>query len=188
VATISRFFDHVNAIRSATLHDPLARQMSVEILETLLDGFARRDALYVHDQMLTFIEGGIPGAHLMTTQSTFTPGDRVAHSDFGPGVVLEAPYDGFVRAFFSLGERRIPAHALRRERSRAERILGNVSADPARRAAAGGLAAHPAAAGERRRPYVSQDRLAAASVVQPIACHAAARRFLIADEVGLGRP
>lgn len=56
VATISRFFDHVNAIRSATLHDPIARELSVSLLATILDGFARRDPLYVHDQMLSFIE------------------------------------------------------------------------------------------------------------------------------------
>src|SRR5580698_528829 len=74
----------------------------------------------------------LPPARIMTAAPTFVPGDRVAHPEFGPGVVLEAPRDGFLRAFFSLGERRISAQTLRRERSRTERILSSVSSDPSR--------------------------------------------------------
>jgi DNA-binding GntR family transcriptional regulator len=55
-ATVSRFFDHVHAIRGATLHDPATRSLSVRILGRILDGFERRDALYVHDQIGDFIE------------------------------------------------------------------------------------------------------------------------------------
>src|SRR4051794_39380060 len=69
---------------------------------------------------------------LMTAAQIFVPGDRIAHHEFGAGVVLEAPRDGFLRAFFSVGERLVPAQTLRRERSRTERILRSVSSDPAR--------------------------------------------------------
>ena len=126
----------------------------------------------------------------MTSQPTFAPGDRIAHSEFGPGVVLEAPYDGFVRAFFSLGERRIPAHALRRERSRAERILANVSADPARPAAAwAAWQAHALPLLESAAALTSAkiDLLPHQVVLTHRVATAAPRRFLIADEVGLGK-
>jgi superfamily II DNA or RNA helicase len=126
----------------------------------------------------------------VTTQPTFGPGDRVAHADFGAGVVLEAPHDGFVRAFFSLGERRIPAHALRRERSRAERILGNVSADPARPAVAwAAWQAHALPLLESAAALTSAkiDLLPHQVVLTHRVATAAPRRFLIADEVGLGK-
>jgi len=39
---------------------------------------------------------------------TFSPGERITHPEFGAGVVLDAPHDGYMRAFFSIGERRVP--------------------------------------------------------------------------------
>jgi hypothetical protein len=54
------------------------------------------------------------------------PGQRVSHNDLGEGVVVEAPRDGYVRAFFAIGERRVPVSAIRRQLSRAERILSSV--------------------------------------------------------------
>jgi DNA-binding GntR family transcriptional regulator len=56
VAMIERFFDQVNAVRIATLHDAEARQLSVAIGETLLTGFRRGDSLYVFEQMYSFVE------------------------------------------------------------------------------------------------------------------------------------
>lgn len=38
--------------------------------------------------------------------ANFAPGERIIHSEFGQGVVLEAAYDGYLRAFFGAGERR----------------------------------------------------------------------------------
>ena len=72
----------------------------------------------------------------MTTIPTFTPGDRINHPEFGAGVVIEPPHEGYLRAFFSVGERRVPLEALHRALSRTERILRNVQgdADRARRA------------------------------------------------------
>jgi hypothetical protein len=118
------------------------------------------------------------------------PGDRVAHLDFGAGVVLEVPRDGFVRAFFGLGERRIPVHTLRRERSRSERILSNVSADPARPAAAwAAWQAHALPLLESAAALTSAkiDLLPHQVVLTHRVATAAPRRFLIADEVGLGK-
>lgn len=53
--TLTRFVDHVHAVRAATLHDRATRSMSLSLLSSLVDGFHRRDTLYVHDQMLSFV-------------------------------------------------------------------------------------------------------------------------------------
>lgn len=58
VDLISRFFDHVNAVRVATLHDPESRASAIALTTQIFDGFKRRDTLYVHDQMNKFIEAG----------------------------------------------------------------------------------------------------------------------------------
>jgi superfamily II DNA or RNA helicase len=126
----------------------------------------------------------------MTAAQTFLPGDRVAHHEFGTGVVLEAPRDGFLRAFFSVGERRIPAQTLRRERSRTERILGSVSSDPARPATAwAAWQAHALPLMDSAAALTSAkiDLLPHQVVLTHRIATAAPRRFLIADEVGLGK-
>lgn len=66
----------------------------------------------------------------------FAPGERITHHEFGPGVVLDAPRDGYVRAFFGVGERRVPVASIRRQLSRTERILRSVNggADRSRKA------------------------------------------------------
>lgn len=56
VTTIARFVDQVHAVRIATLHDRKTRIISLNILANLLDGFTRGDSLYVHDQMLYFVD------------------------------------------------------------------------------------------------------------------------------------
>ena len=40
----------------------------------------------------------------MTDQPQFAPGERIAHAEFGAGVVLDAPREGYLRAFFSVGD------------------------------------------------------------------------------------
>ena len=57
---------------------------------------------------------------------TLVPGSRIRHAELGEGVVLEAPADGWLRAFFPAGERRVPLAAVRTERSRADRMLSTV--------------------------------------------------------------
>ena len=137
------------------------------------------------------LDRSLSSARLVSCQPAIAPGDRIAHSEFGPGVVLEAPRDGFVRAFFSWASGASQRFALRRERSRAERILASVSADPARRCRRLGCLAGACAAadGERRRADFSEDRLAAASGGAHPSRRDGRRRaaILIADEVGLGK-
>ena len=72
----------------------------------------------------------------MTNPIPFNPGDRITHPEFGAGIVIEPPSDGYLRAFFSVGERRVPLATLHRALSRTERILQNVQGgtDRARRA------------------------------------------------------
>ena len=127
----------------------------------------------------------------MTTEeaSPLQPGQRVQHAEFGEGVVVERAFDGFARIFFGTGERQVPVTALSRSVSRSEQI------------------AFHAAAGERRarRAWLSYqahalpllDSAAALTSAkidllphQVVLTHRIAtsspRRFLIADEVGLG--
>ena len=72
----------------------------------------------------------------MTAEIQFQPGERITHHEYGQGVVLDPAHDGYLRAFFSVGERRVPVASLRREHTRTERILRAVdgSADRGRKA------------------------------------------------------
>ena len=72
----------------------------------------------------------------MGAETPFQPGERITHHEFGQGVVLDPASDGYLRAFFSVGERRVPAGSIRRELTRTERILRAVEpgSDRARRA------------------------------------------------------
>ena len=60
-------------------------------------------------------------------ESLFQPGERITHPEFGQGVVLDLARDGYLRAFFPLGERRVPVSAVRHQLSRTERILRTVA-------------------------------------------------------------
>ena len=57
----------------------------------------------------------------------FKPGERITHQELGRGVVLDAVNDGYLRAFFGVGERRVPVGTIQREITRTERILRVVS-------------------------------------------------------------
>ena len=72
----------------------------------------------------------------MESVSQFLPGERITHPEFGQGVVLDPVRDGYLRAFFGVGERRVPIAAIRLELSRTERILRAVDggADRSRKA------------------------------------------------------
>lgn len=45
----------------------------------------------------------------------FAPGERITHTEFGQGVVLDGAHEGYLRAFFDVGERRVPLASIRRE-------------------------------------------------------------------------
>ncbi len=126
----------------------------------------------------------------MTTSPTFTPGDRINHPEFGAGVVIEPPHEGYLRAFFSGGERRVPLEALQRALSRTERILRNVQGDTDRaRRAWLALEAHTLPIMESASALTSAriDLLPHQVVLTHRIATTSPRRRLIADEVGLGK-
>lgn len=121
---------------------------------------------------------------------TFTPGERITHQEFGAGVVIDAPSDGYLRAFFSIGERRVPLSNVQRELSRTERILRSVEGTPERaRSVWLSYEAHALPVMESASALTSAriDLLPHQVVLTHRIATASPRRFLIADEVGLGK-
>ena len=120
----------------------------------------------------------------------FVPGERITHSEFGQGVVLDAVREGYLRVFFGIGERRVPVSSIRREVSRTERILRAVSggAERARKAWLS-YEAHALPVMESASALTSAkiDLLPHQVVLTHRIATASPRRFLIADEVGLGK-
>lgn len=126
----------------------------------------------------------------MEAEALFLPGERITHPDFGQGVVLDPTRDGYLRAFFGVGERRVPAVAVRRERSRTERILQSVGGGPDRaRKAWLSYEAHALPVMESASVLTSAkiDLLPHQVVLTHRIATASPRRYLIADEVGLGK-
>lgn len=126
----------------------------------------------------------------MTDQPQFIPGERITHTEFGQGVVLDVARDGYLRAFFGVGERRVPLVSIRREVSRTERILRAVDggADRARKAWLS-YEAHALPVMESASALTSAkiDLLPHQVVLTHRIATASPRRYLIADEVGLGK-
>lgn len=121
---------------------------------------------------------------------SYTPGERITHPELGAGVVLEAPSDGYLRAFFSVGERRVPLTNVQRELSRTERILRSVEGTPERlRNVWLSYEAHALPVMESASALTSAriDLLPHQVVLTHRIATASPRRFLIADEVGLGK-
>lgn len=118
------------------------------------------------------------------------PGERITHQELGEGVVLEAVRDGYLRAFFSLGERRVPVSSIRRQLSRTERILRSVEGGAERsRQAWLAYEAHALPVMESAAALTSAkiDLLPHQVVLTHRIATASPRRYLIADEVGLGK-
>jgi superfamily II DNA or RNA helicase len=126
----------------------------------------------------------------MQQVAEITPGQRISHAELGQGVVVERPRDGYVRAFFPGGERRVPLSALKLQQSRAERILGSVAGSPERlRKAWLAYQAHALPLMESAAALTSAriDLLPHQVVLTHRVATASPRRYLIADEVGLGK-
>ena len=124
------------------------------------------------------------------TDLNLNPGAQIAHPEFGVRVVLEAPRDDYVRAFFSFGERRVPLSSLRRELSRTERILRSVDGSSEwLRNVWLSYWAHTLPIMENAPALTSApiDLLPHQVVLTHRIATASPRRFLIADEVGLGK-
>src|SRR5688572_4043252 len=118
------------------------------------------------------------------------PGQRIAHADFGAGVVVDTPQGGYVRVFFGIGERQVPVTSTRPESSRSERILAAVDGTQDRlRSAWLAYQAHALPLLESAAALTSAkiDLLPHQVVLTHRVATSSPRRFLIADEVGLGK-
>ena len=126
----------------------------------------------------------------MEADALFQPGERIIHHEFGQGVGLDPVRDGYLRAFFGVGERRVPVGVVRRQLSRTERILRAVDggADRARKAWLS-YEAHALPVMESASALTSAkiDLLPHQVVLTHRIATASPRRYLIADEVGLGK-
>lgn len=128
----------------------------------------------------------------MNTASTITltPGQRVGHVEYGDGVIVSVPMNGFVRVFFQTGERQVPLSSLSATGSRTEQIIWNTSASD-RRAGRAWLAyqshALPLLDGAAALTSAKIDLLPHQVVLTHRIATSSPRRFLIADEVGLGK-
>lgn len=126
----------------------------------------------------------------MQAEIQFQPGERITHPEFGQGVVLDPARDGYLRAFFGIGERRVPVAAVRRGLTRTERILRAVEGGTERaRKAWLSYEAHALPVMESASALTSAriDLLPHQVVLTHRIATASPRRYLIADEVGLGK-
>jgi SNF2 family DNA or RNA helicase len=120
----------------------------------------------------------------------YSPGERITHIEFGQGVILDTERDGYLRAFFGVGERRVPVNSIRRELSRTERILRAVAGgDDRARKAWLCYEAHALPIMESASALTSAkiDLLPHQVVLTHRIATASPRRYLVADEVGLGK-
>ncbi len=120
----------------------------------------------------------------------YQPGQRVRHPEFGEGVVVRTAANGYVRAFFPSGEREVFGEALRPATSRAEQIIANVQGGADRlRNTWLHVEAHALPLMENAAALTSAriDLLPHQVVLTHQVATASPRRFLVADEVGLGK-
>ena len=121
----------------------------------------------------------------------FKPGERVRHGDLGEGVVIAPAVDGFIKVFFPSGERQIRVEGLGPALSRSEAIVLNAKGDGSKRALRAWLCyqAHALPLMDNVSALTSAkiDLLPHQVVLTHRVATAAPRRFLIADEVGLGK-
>ncbi len=125
-----------------------------------------------------------------TSVMVLSLGERITHAEFGQGVVLDGAHEGYLRAFFGVGERRVPLTSIRRELSRTERLLRAVTTGADRgRAVWLAYEAHALPVMESASALTSAkiDLLPHQVVLTHRIATASPRRFLIADEVGLGK-
>jgi superfamily II DNA or RNA helicase len=124
------------------------------------------------------------------TLFSLKPGERVRHADLGEGVVVAAPVEGFVKVFFPSGERQLPVAGLSPARSRSEIIVLNSQGDTKRMLRSWlCYQAHALPLMENASSLTSAkiDLLPHQVVLTHRVATASPRRFLIADEVGLGK-
>ncbi|MDR1622599.1 MAG: DEAD/DEAH box helicase family protein, partial [Synergistaceae bacterium] len=126
----------------------------------------------------------------VNAEAVFQPGERIVHGEYGEGVVIASAREGYLRVFFPVGERQVPVDTVRRHLSRTEQILSNVAggAERARKAWTSFEAnALPVMENAASLTSAKIDLLPHQVVLTHRVATALPRRFLIADEVGLGK-
>jgi SNF2 family DNA or RNA helicase len=124
------------------------------------------------------------------SETAYQPGQRILHTDFGEGIVISTSTDGYVRAFFATGERQIFRDAIQPAQSHTDRMLANVTGGKARLHNAWlHVEAHTLPLMKNAAALTSAriDLLPHQVVLTHRVATALPRRFLIADEVGLGK-
>ena len=120
----------------------------------------------------------------------FQPGHQIRHAEFGEGVVVGLAREGFLRVFFTDGERQVPEDSVQSLTSWAERVIENVDENTDRlkqawlACEAHSLPLMESAAALTAAPI---DLLPHQIVLTHRIATASPRRYLIADEVGLGK-
>jgi superfamily II DNA or RNA helicase len=122
--------------------------------------------------------------------AVFRPGARVRHIDLGEGVVIAAPIAGYIKVFFPSGERQLPVTCLTSALSRSEIVVLNAK-DGGERALRAWLCYQaymlPLMDNIGALTSAKIDLLPHQVVLTHRVATASPRRFLIADEVGLGK-
>lgn len=124
------------------------------------------------------------------TAEVIVPGSRVLHAQFGQGVVVTSESAGYVRVFFESGERQVPVASLSAAFGRSETVVSSVSPGESRaRRAWLNWQAHslPLLEGAAGLTSAKIDLLPHQVVLTHRVTTASPRRFLVADEVGLGK-
>ncbi|MBP8199114.1 MAG: DEAD/DEAH box helicase family protein [Nitrospira sp.] len=124
------------------------------------------------------------------TAAVTLPGSRVLHPQFGQGVVVSPEASGYVRVFFEGGERQVSVGTLAPALGRSETVVASVEPGEARaRRAWLHWQAHalPLLDGAAGLTSAKIDLLPHQVVLTHRVTTAAPRRFLVADEVGLGK-
>ena len=120
---------------------------------------------------------------------SYNPGERVSHPDFGQGVVISLAGE-YAQVFFPSGERQVPLATLSSALSHNETVVANIGAGQDRATKAWLCwKAHelPLAAAAAQLTSAKIDLLPHQVVLTHKIASASPRRFLIADEVGLGK-
>jgi SNF2 family DNA or RNA helicase len=114
----------------------------------------------------------------------------VSHAEHGEGVVVDSERNGYVRAFFAGGERLVSATALQPFLSRTDRVVSSIAgSDDRRREAWLEYEAHALPLMESAAALTAApiDLLPHQVVLTHRIATASPRRYLVADEVGLGK-
>ena len=117
-------------------------------------------------------------------------GQRVKHPDFGEGIVVRPSSEGYVQVFFPIGERQVHLESLTIAVSKSDRILNNVNGGKKRQVNAW---LHYESISLPLMDNVAALTAARIDLLphQVVLTHRIAtsrpRRFLVADEVGLGK-